>query len=478
VLAVCCLALGDAAAAPKPNPHRLGGDWVRFGYDAARHNAGPKNTGITRQNVGRLKRLRVVLDGTVDSSPIYLRRARIGGRMHDTFVVTTTYGKVIALDANSGRVLWQFVPPGYATWAGTYQITTSSPVADPTRLYVFSAAPDGRIYKLLVSTGAPVRSGGWPVAITLLPAYEKISSPLNIAGNYVLATTASFGDMWTYQGHVAVIDRRSGRLVRVWNALCSRIRVLLNPLSCELPGAGIWARSGVVVQPGTRNLIVATGNGVWNPPTHWSTSVVMLSPDGSRVLQSWTPHNQQELAEQDLDLSSTAPALLTKRLAVQGGKDGQLRLLDLRDLDGRSQMGIARTGGELQTLLAPNGSGVFSTPAVWQDGATPWLFVANNAGVAGYTVAGNRIVRRWERLRDGGPLGTSPVIAGGLLYVYNTSQGMLDVHLPRSGALVASLAANPGHWNSPIVTDGRIALGEGDANLWQTTGVLNIYFVP
>ena len=37
------------------------------------------------------------------------------------------------------------------------------------------------------------------------------------------------------------------------------------------------------------------------------------------------------------------------------------------------------------------------------------------------------------------------------------------------------LTAGSGHWNSPIVTDGRIALPEGDANDHRTSGVLDIW---
>ena len=40
-----------------------------------------------------------------------------------------------------------------------------------------------------------------------------------------------------------------------------------------------------------------------------------------------------------------------------------------------------------------------------------------------------------------------------------------------------TLPAGPGHWSSPIVTDGRIALPEGDANEHRTSGVLDIYRV-
>ena len=52
--AVAVLALLAAAcASAEPNRRaavHAGGDWTRFGYDAARRNAGPASTGITAEN--------------------------------------------------------------------------------------------------------------------------------------------------------------------------------------------------------------------------------------------------------------------------------------------------------------------------------------------------------------------------------------------------------------------------------------------
>ena len=46
-----------------------------------------------------------------------------------------------------------------------------------------------------------------------------------------------------------------------------------------------------------------------------------------------------------------------------------------------------------------------------------------------------------------------------LLYVYNPNGG-LQVYDPTSGTQIANLTCGGGHWNSPIVVDGRIALPE------------------
>jgi PQQ-like domain len=475
LLVAASLALGVASAcsgsgAAEGVATRAGGDWMRFGYDAARHNGGPARTGITAANVGRLRRQQVRLPGTVDSSPIYLRRVRVRGRRHDVFIVTTSYGKTVAVDADSGSRLWTFTPAGYGSWAGGERITNASPLAGPKRRFVFAAAPDGRIHKLRTATGSEVRSGRWPVRITRLPAREKIGPALNFARGLVLAATGGYiGDAPPYQGHVAAISAGSGRIVHVWNALCSDRRSVIEPPSCSESGSAIWARSGVVVDPVTGRLLVATGDGRFDGRRHWGDSVLLLSRDAGRLLRSWTPRNHVELERGDVDLGSTAPALLGPTLAVQSGKDGRLRLLRLRTLGG----GTGRVGGELQTISAPGGDGVFSAMAVQRRSGTVRLFVSTFSATAAYILRGGRLRVAWRRSQAG----TSPILAGGLLYVYDPGGG-LNVLRPATGGRVARLPAGSGHWNSPIVTDGRIALPEGDANEHSTSGILDIYRLP
>src|SRR5205807_2242490 len=163
-------------------------------------------------------------------------------------------------DANSGRILWQWKPPGYSHWAGSAQITTATPVADPSRRWIYAASPDGRIQKLAVASGEVV----WRRSITRLPSREKIASSLNFAGGNVIATTGGYiGDAPPYQGHV-VVGSPGGRLLHVFNSLCSNRRGLLVPSRCPASDSAIWGRAGAVVVPGTGNVLVATGNGPWN----------------------------------------------------------------------------------------------------------------------------------------------------------------------------------------------------------------------
>ncbi len=452
------------------------GDWNTFDYNPQRSGVGPVNTGITAANLHLLRRRTVALDGTVDSAAIELHAIRIDGRARDVIVVTTSYGHTLAIDAETGAKLWEFAPADVARLQGGPQIMTATPVADPDRAYVYAASPDGYVHKLQITSGRPV----WSTRVTFDPAHEKIEGALNLSGNSVTVSTGGYiGDIPIYQGHIALINRASGRIVDVFNSLCSNIHHLIDPpSSCAASDSALLERAGAVIEPGTGRILIATGNAPFNGRTDWGDSVLELSPSLA-LLHNWTPTDQTYLDNNDVDLGSTEPALLGEvdgvDLAVQGGKDGILKLLDLDKLDGTTGAAGPRTGGELQDINAPGQNQVFTAPAVLTIGGRVNLFVADNSGTADYVLGANlRLHVAWQN----GTPGTSPVIAGGLLYIYDQSDGLLKVCRPSDGAVLASLPAASGHWNSPIVVGGRIILPVGDDNDHLTSGTLYIYSLP
>ncbi len=273
-------------------------DWPEFGLNPRRSDVSTLSSGITAANIVRLQRVTVNLPGTVDSSPVYLHGASVAGGTHGVAILTTTYGKTLALDATSGRILWTFVPPGYSRWAGSSQITTTSPLADPGGRFVYAASPNGLIHKLSLSR-----------------------------------------------------------------------------------------------------------------------------------------------------------------------------------LDGHSPGLPDRLGGEVQRLPLPGGGEMFSAPAVWaapsgsRQGNSTTVFVGAEHATAAYSLIGGRLHLVWQNANPG----TSPVLAGGLLYVYEPSGGGIDVYRPGSGRPIAKLGGFPGHWNSPIVVDGHVVEPEGNANDHSLTGKLDLF---
>ena len=459
------LAAAGVVAARGGAPGQLGpgSDWTRFGWDAGRSSAPSVPTGIAAADLTSLRHQQVSLEGTVDASAIYLRAAHVRGDMHDVFFVTTTYGRTLAIDADLGTVLWTYTPSGYEGWAGSSRITTSTPVADPGREFVYAASPDGYIQKLAVEDGHVA----WRTAITRLPRREKIAAPLNYFDGKVIATTGGYiGDAPPYQGHVAILDAGTGGLLHVWNSLCSERHRLIDPASCPESDSAIWGRAGAVIDTVTGHIFVATGNGRWDGRTYWGDATLELDADATRLEGNYTPTNTADLNTRDADLGSTSPVLLGGGLVVQGGKDGSIRLLDWRAMRGTAP----HQGGERQVVSTPSGDDLFTAPALRRTGASTWLFVADNGGTEAWTLAGDTLRSVWRNHHAG----TSPVVADSLLLVYDPNGG-LRVYEADSGRQLAMLPCGAGHWNSPIVVDGRIALPEGNANHHRTSGVLNIW---
>jgi outer membrane protein assembly factor BamB len=452
-----------ATATATPTATASAADWNRFGYDAQKTSAAPH--GIAASAVARLHERRIPLPGTVDASPIYL--SGVGGR--DLLVMTTTYGRTFALDAATGKKVWQFTPASYAHLAGTAQITTATPLSD--RRYVYAASPDGRIHKLRLANGHQVTSGHWPVSVTRDPTHEKIASSLNLTGGTLLVTTGGYiGDAPPYQGKVVAISAASGRIGSVFNSLCSNRRRIITPSTCGASDSAIWGRAGAVVNPVNHHVYATSSNAPFDGRTNWGDSVLELSAGARRLVGSYTPTNQAQLEAQDIDLGSTSPAILPDpssgrpRFLLQGGKDGLLRLLAL-------PLGSpGRLGGQRQIVTAPGHTDVFTAIAVRHSKGSTEAFVATNAGTAGFRLRGGKLHKLWSN----GTGGTSPVLAGGVLWVYDP-QGGLVAYRPASGTVIHRFSAPSGHWNSPIIAGGRVYLPTGNANGHTAQGSLSVF---
>src|SRR5215475_6402594 len=88
-------------------------DWPTFGGDNTRTNANMAPTRITAANVETIIRQQVTISAPIDAGLIYLRGVQVNDGSHDTFFGTTNLGRTVAIDANDGKMLWKFVPPGF-----------------------------------------------------------------------------------------------------------------------------------------------------------------------------------------------------------------------------------------------------------------------------------------------------------------------------------------------------------------------------
>lgn len=462
------LAAGLVMAASAQSTHAT--NWTMFGGSLTSPSAMASSGGITAANVAKLSKREVQLPGTVDASGIYLHGAMVKGARHNTLFLTALYGKTMAIDAGSGKILWVYTPPSYRQLAGGHQVTNSIPAADPDLKYIYSASPDGYIQKLSVSDGHEI----WRTSITRLPLREKMDSGLKVDRGHVIAVTAGYnGDRPPYQGHVAVLDAANGKLLHVWNSLCSDRPGLLDPSTCSESDSAIWGRPGAQIDPATGNIFIATGNAAWNGKTNWGDAVIELNPDATSMLGNYTPANTDELNDRDLDVGSSSPVWLGQGLIAQGGKDGTLRLISIASMAGTAP----HKDHELQIALLPandsrRGKMLFGQPAVWHHAGETWVFAADAAGTEAWVLADRKLTTKWKNATNG----TSPFVAGDLLYVFDP-EGTLNVYAAASGKLITALSCPRGHWQSPVVIDGHIFLTDGNANRRSTSGTLTIWSV-
>jgi outer membrane protein assembly factor BamB len=444
-----------------------GHDWTQFSWDVNSSGVSNDPTGITAANAGSMVRHQVHLSGIADSSPIYLHDVSVKGAKHNVLFVTTAYGRTIAVDADKDTTLWEYAPAKIAAWDGTRQIMNGTPAADPDRQHIYVTAPDGVVRKLSIADGSPV----WETPITLLPSREKMDSALKVFRGHVYAVTGGYiGDQPPYQGHIAILDAKDGKLLHVWNSLCSDRPVLLQPDSCPSVQSAIWGRSGAVIDPATGNIFFATGNGPWNGRTDWGDALIELNPDATKMLGNYTPANNDELRRRDLDIGSTSPALLGGGWLAQGGKDLLIRVMTIQSIAGSDP----HENDSPSRVPTPSSARFLTSMAVWHHSGDTLLFAADDNSTEAWKFKDGKLTQLWKDA-DGG---TSPLMAGGLLYVYNPAGG-LNVLDPLTGKKISTLECGRGHWNSPIVVDGIIALPEGGNRMLEPgPGILNIWTLP
>jgi len=462
-------------------------DWPQLGLNSRHNGNNTQETIISPANVGSLQRfLSITLPATADGAPAFQSAVVTAGGTTNVLFLTTKDGRILALDWLTGATLWSHqVGPGSCKInnGSTGCYTTSSPVIDPNRLYVYSYGLDGYVHKYQVANGTEITTGGWPELASLKPYDEKGSSALSVATaanqtSYLYVTSAGYpGDNGNYQGHVTAINLGDGSQ-HVFNTLCSDQAVHFTAAGqgtdCASLQGAIWARPGVIYDSDTNKIYMSTGNGTYSPSLHdWGDTVFALNPDGTGVnggpMDAYTPANYQYLQDNDVDIGSTAPAILPNtsnypHLAVQGGKDSVLRLINLDNLSG--QGGPGHTGGELFTMNVPQGNEVLTQPAVWVNPAdsSTWVFVSNDNGLSGLKLvvtSGNpSLVKQWQNASGG----TSPIVANGVLY-YAGSNNLWALNPATGAVLWHNTQIGPIHWESPIVANGALYITDDNGGL-------------
>jgi hypothetical protein len=453
-------------------------DWLQFNGDPQHSGNNTSETTLSAANVAGLTvKYQATLPAISDGSPVFIDGVTTALGVKDLLFVTTKLGHIVALDAHSGAQIWMKQYANSAAGCDNGECTNSTPVIDPNRQFVYTYGLDGYVHKLLVGDGTEITTGGWPQLSTLKPSAEKQSAALALASSggttYLYsAISAHNGDGGDNQGHVTSINLGTGTQT-VFNMVCSdqSVHLALKPATpnCSSVLAGSWARPGVVYDAGTDRLFVGTGNGHFNVASNlWGDSIVALKPYGignsAAPVDSYTPTNQLALDNGDTDLGSTAPAILpvkstsaVQHLAVQSGKDGQLRLLNLANLSGAG--GPGNLGGEVGSIIAvPQGGAVRTQPATWINpvDSSTWVFVVNTSGASGLKLgydANNNpsLSSQWKNTQGS----ASPLVANNVLY-YAGSAKLVALNPATGAQLFSTTQIGSIHWQTPVVACAKL----------------------
>ena len=478
-------------------------DWLQFGYDPAHsgnNNAEPGYSTATGNQ--RLYTYYPSPTRWFQSALVYVADVTTLSARKNLLFTVTRNGELLALNAADGTVVWSRQP------VGNGHEQNGGPAVDPGLQFIYAAGSDGNVHKYQIGDGTEVLAGGWPQVSTLKPQVEKSASPLGVAttptGTYLYSPTSGYyHDSGDYQGHITTINLVTGTQT-VFNTLCSNMFIHFveggNAANDCVPGAadgvksGIWGRAGVVYSAATNRIYVTTGNGLFDANTsggrEWGDSILALKPDGTgsglgMPVDSYTPTTYASLYTGDIDLGSMSPAIVPapsnshyQHLAVQSGKDGCVRLINLDNMSG--QAGPGHVGGELNadacTTLAIPVNIPGTQPAVWVNPVdkSTWVFVAAYDGLYSFQlvidVSGNpSLVRRWVSPHHG----LSPVVANGQLYF--VVGGTVYALNPTSGATIWSDASSSDYtsnWLSPIVVDGHVyVLGSSSISAYALDGI-------
>jgi hypothetical protein len=209
--------------------------------------------------------------------------------------------------------------------------------------------------------------------VTFDPLRQNQRAGLLLLNGTVYIAWAGHCDWRPYHGWIVGYDARTLERKSVYNT------------TPEGWGAGIWQSGQGLVSDGvhifavTANGTVGTGD---DPAAvvNRGESVLKLIPSGPalEVVTFFTPRNFAELEAGDLDLGSTGPLLIPdSHLAVAGGKDGRMYVVDTRNMGGVSQTGAL---DENAVQMLDLGHGIFGSPLFWNgpDGGRLFVWPAND----------------------------------------------------------------------------------------------------
>jgi outer membrane protein assembly factor BamB len=426
-------------------------DWDTYGDSNSRNGFNRAENTITTSGAKHLKlRWSARIGGLIDAQPVVASHVTLHGRKVDLVYVANENGRIQAVDAANGHIVWRrdlgavrtscHDLPSYGI-TGTPQISRSRH-----SIYVVTR---GKAFDLNLGNGHTKHK--W-VLTTDTHHYHNWS-----------ALTLSHGILYTAFAGICDTDPYHGKIVAT--RLSNRKRVATWYVNGKhgASGGGIWSFGGVSADSGG-NIYTATGD-INGPAPHlgYGEHVVRLSPH-LKVQGS----NYPGIAGRDADFGATpvlyhAPGC-PAQLAV-GNKHGRFFVYD-RSHIGRGPVQRITFGGSTNGEHA-----LLGTAAYWPGERLLYVSVPRphgkyKAGIVAFRVNRHcRLSRKWNARGPGG-LMSSPTVANGVVYYGTGAANHLITLDAKTGRHLGRLNVKGAMFNAPSVVNGQVYAGSWHGRLY------------
>ena len=336
ITALLLSALSVRSSAQTAIAPEAGRDWITWGFDQERSGWNRGERTLTPQNVRGLRlkwNVQVstapkdVVLSTLTTPLVVEGVATVDGRKDMVFVQGSD-GSVFALDADTGKNLWQKTYPSSIAPQRTADINCANavqatPTIDKARGLIFFTTSDGKLHALALATGEERMA-----PIDMVAPYSR-SWSLNLIDNVVyVASARGCGNgrpvEWGSVSAMDVTDLAHPQLSRTYTS--------------KGRPAGPWGRGGAVKGP--KGVYVQTSDGPNDPGAGiFGNAIVAILPKAYGIADSFIASNWKYLNGRDLDFGSGGPVVFPhgkRSLLAAGGKEAVVYLLDANNLAGPS----------------------------------------------------------------------------------------------------------------------------------------------
>jgi hypothetical protein len=417
----------------------------------------PANVNSTR--FGKL--FSYAVDGIVVAQPLYVPNVVIPGKgTHNVVYVVTQHDSVYAFDADNpgnGSPLWRVSFINAAQGVTTVPISEQAcpdtgftemgilgtPVIDHTSgtLYLSAKTREQsgstltyvhRLHALDITTGTE-KFGGPMVVIP-----NGQSSQFNTLGQCQRpGLVLSGGTLFIAYGSNGC-DLKSHGWIMAYNPTTLQQLATFNTSPNYTWGSSIWMSGGGLAADNSGNIFLVTANGPFDAntggPDYGDTVLKLHYSNGSfTVADYFTPYDQQNMDNMDLDLGSGGVILLPDQTGahphelVTSGKTGTIYLLDRDDMGGFNS--VNQNDNQIVQPI-PGALGLFdSVPLYWNNTV---YFAAHGDMVKAYSLSGgmlswNPVAQSLKYAQVGNPTISSSGTTNGILWnIHNPATPMLS----------------------------------------------------